>query len=102
MSPSRFTARHLQQQRILQHMYSSPRRFDNGLLSFHYPLYVADDDELEYFLGHLMKSVSHAVSDVAKTAGKAVGGVAKGVGKVVSAVDKVIPTQLLTSGLKFM
>jgi hypothetical protein len=102
MSPSRFTARHLQQQRILQHMYQSPRRFENGLLSFHYPLYVADDAELEYFLGGLAKSVTHAVSDVAKTAGKAVGGAVKGVGKVVSAVDKVIPTQLLTTGLRYM
>src|SRR5262245_37870962 len=102
MSPSRFTARHLQQQRMLKLLYQSPRRFDNGLLSFHYPLYVADDAELEYFLGSLAHSVSHAVSNVAHAAGKAVGGVAKSVGKVVSTVDKVIPTSLLTTGLRYM
>jgi hypothetical protein len=78
------------QQEILQEMYESPELFNEGLLSFHYPLYVADDKELDHFLGDAFSSV-----------GKAVGGAVKSVGKAVSAVDKVVPMSVLTSGLSW-
>jgi len=75
---------------ILMSMYHSPELYNEGLISFHYPLYEVSDEELDYFLGSLVKSVGKAVGSVAKTAGKAV-----------SAVEKVIPAPILTAGLSF-
>lgn len=76
------------QQEVLQEMYESPELFNEGLHSFEYPLYIATDEELDYFLGDAISSV-----------GKAIGGVAKTAGKALSAVDKVVPMSVLTSGL---
>lgn len=85
-----FPAPRSYQQEVLQEMYESPEFFNEGLLSFQYPLYIADDKELDYFLGSVISSV-----------GKAVGGAVKSVGKVVSAIDKVVPMSVLTSGLSW-
>lgn len=79
----------------LVRMYHSPARFDDGLLSFSYPLYQATDEELDYFLGGIVKSVSRAASGVAKAAG----GVVRTAGKGLSAVEKVVPVSVLTSTL---
>lgn len=76
------------QQEILHEMYESPELLNEGLASFEYPLYVATDKELDYFLGDAISSVGKAIGSVAKTAGKAI-----------SAVDKVVPMSVLTSGL---
>ena len=78
-------------------MYESSALLNEGLLSFHYPLHQATDEELEEFLGKLVSKASRAVSSVAKTAG----GVAKRVGSVVNKVSKVVPTSILTAGLGF-
>jgi hypothetical protein len=79
--PEYFAASRSYQQQVLQEMYESPELFNEGLLSFHYPLYVADDKELDYFLGSLVKSVGKALGGVAKTVGKIVpvGTIARGV-----------------------
>jgi hypothetical protein len=74
----------------LQRMYDSPYPLNEGLLSFEYPLYRASDEELDYFLGSVIHSVSKAAAGVAKT-----------VGKGISAVNKVVPTSVLTSTLSW-
>ena len=74
------TARRSDQQEVLQELYESPEVLNEGLLSFAYPLFIADGEELDYFLGKLIRS-----------AGKAIGGIAKTIGKGVSAIDKVVP-----------
>jgi hypothetical protein len=81
----------------LMAMYHSPELYNEGLLSFHYPLYEASDEELNYFLGSLVSSVGKAVGGAAK----AVGSVAKTAGKALSTVQKVIPAPVLTAGLGF-
>ncbi|HLH15936.1 MAG TPA: OmpA family protein [Bryobacteraceae bacterium] len=78
------------QQEVLQALYESPELLNEGLISFHYPLYEVSDEELDYFLGSL-------IHQAAKTAG----GLAKSVGKGISTVSKVIPTQVLTAGLSW-
>jgi len=83
------------QQEVLQEMYESPELLNEGLKSFEYALYMADDDELDHFLGSVVHSVAKAAGGVAKAAG----GVVKTVGKGISAVDKVIPMSVLSSGL---
>ena len=95
-------ARRSDQQEVLQELYDSPELLNEGLLSFAYPLFVADDEELDYFLGKLIHSAGKAIGDVAKTklirsAGKAIGGVAKTIGKGVSAIDKVVPVSMVVS-----
>jgi hypothetical protein len=82
---------------VLIAMYHSPELHNEGLLSFEYPLYRASDEELDYFLGSLVHSVSRAVRGVAKT----VEGAAKQAGKVISTVEKVVPSQVLTAGLSW-
>jgi len=84
-------------QGVLDEMYVSPHLYDDGLLSFHYPLYEATDEELEQFLGKLVSSVGKAASSVAKVAGQAV----KTAGKVINTVQKVVPSSILTAGLGF-
>src|SRR5215469_8910256 len=69
---------------VLDEMYKSAELYDQGLLSFHYPLYQASDEELEQFLGKLVSSVGHAASGIANTAGQAV----KTVGKAINTVEK--------------
>jgi hypothetical protein len=78
-------------------MYASREPLNEGLISFEYPLYHATDEELDYFLGAVIRSVSRAASGVAKTVGK----VAKTVGQGVNMVTKVVPFNVLTSGLAF-
>jgi hypothetical protein len=85
-------------------MYDSPALFNEGLLSFEYPLYGASDQELDYFLGSVIHSVGKAAGGVAKTVarsplGRAIGGASGAIGKAVSAVDKVVPVSMLTSGV---
>ncbi len=80
---------------ILQEMYESEQQYNDGLLSFRYPLLEATDEELDYFLGGLIHSAAHAVATVTKP----VAAVAKTVGKAVSTVNKVLPTSVLTSTL---
>jgi hypothetical protein len=78
-------------------MYESEELFNEGLLSLEYPLFHATDEELDYFLGSLVKSVSRTVSSAART----IGSVAKTVGKGINTLTKVIPLQTLTSALAF-
>ena len=85
---------HSYQQEVLQEMYESEELFNEGLPSFEYLLYM-DDEELDYFLGRVFRSVAKAAGSAAKAAG----GVAKTVGKGLSAVDKIVPISVLTSGL---
>ena len=85
------------QQDMLQAMYDSPELLNEGLLSFSFPLYEADDQELDYFLGSLIHKVAKAAGSVARTAGS----VAKTVGKGISAVEKVVPDSVLTSALSW-
>src|SRR5260221_7521170 len=54
---------------VLAEMYHSPALYNEGLLSFEYPLYRATDEELDHFLGSLVRSATKAVGGVAKTAG---------------------------------
>ena len=82
------------QQEVLQEMYESEELFNEGLPSFEYLLYM-DDEELDYFLGRVFRSVAKAAGGAVKAAG----GVAKTVGKGLSAVDKIVPISVLTSGL---
>jgi hypothetical protein len=89
-----FPARNSYKQDVLQEMYESPELFNEGLRSFEYLLYL-EDEELDHFLGSVVRSVAKAARGV----GKAAGGVVKTVGKGISAVDKVIPMSVLTSGL---
>jgi hypothetical protein len=76
------------QQEVLQELYESSELLNEGLLSFEYPLLVAEDEELDLFLGKLIRR-----------AGRAAGGLARTVGKGISAVSKVVPMSTLTSGL---
>jgi hypothetical protein len=73
---------------VLSEMYESPELFNEGIVSFQYPLLVASDEEMEQFLGKVFSDVGHAVE-----------GAAKAVGKVASTIDKVVPVSLLTSTL---
>ncbi len=70
LNPDYLTAPHSYQRGILEAMYESPELFNEGLLSFEYPLYGASDEELDYFLGGLISGVGRAVGGVAKTIGK--------------------------------
>jgi hypothetical protein len=71
---------------LLQELYESPELLNEGLLSFEYALFVADDQELEDFLGRLVRR-----------AGKAVGGVAKTIGRGISTIDKIVPVSMLVN-----
>jgi hypothetical protein len=73
---------------VLHEMYESPELYNEGVVSFQYPLLVASDEEMEQFLGKVFSDVGHAV-----------GSAAKGIGSAVSAIDKVVPVSLLTSTL---
>ncbi len=86
---------------VLQELYEAPRQPNEDLLNLEYSFLLADDEELDYFLGRIFRSVRKAAGSVAKGVGKAAGGVAKTVGKGLSAVDKVVPISLLTSGLSW-
>jgi hypothetical protein len=79
----------------LQELYEADELLNEGLLSFEYPLFHATDEELDYFLGSLVKGISRGVSSIAKTAGN----VAKTIGKGVNTIGKVIPFSVLTSAL---
>jgi outer membrane protein OmpA-like peptidoglycan-associated protein len=76
-------------------MYESDELFNEGIVSFEYPIYHATDEEMDYFLGKLVRRVSRAARGVAKTAG----GVAKGIGRGVNTIGKVVPLSTLTSAL---
>jgi hypothetical protein len=80
---------------VLSEMYESDELFNEGLLSFEYPLYHATDEELDYFLGSFVRSVSRAASGVARSVGRA----AKAVGQGINVVGKFIPVSVLTSAL---
>src|SRR5262245_26831002 len=79
----------------LQEMYASNELFNQGLISFEYPLYRATDEEIDYFLGSIARKVSRAASGIARQAGS----IAKTVGKGVSTVTKIVPMSALTSTL---
>lgn len=79
----------------LNEMYESDELFNEGLLSFEYPLWHASDEELENFLGSLIHKVAHVASDVGRTVEKA----ATAAGKVVNTVGKFAPISLMTSAL---
>jgi hypothetical protein len=91
LSPAYFPPPRSYQQEVLQEMYESPELFNEGLSSFEYPLYIAEDEELDYFLGGLIRSVGRAAGGVVKAAGD----VAKTVGKGVSTLDKIVPVSTL-------
>jgi hypothetical protein len=80
---------------VLLEMYESDELFDEGLLSFEYPVYYATDEELDYFLGKFIKRASRAASGFARS----VGSVAKTVGQGINMVGKIIPVSVLTSAL---
>src|SRR5580693_4795161 len=86
---------------VLQEMYESPELYNEGVLSFQYPLLVASDEELDQFLGKLLSDAGHTVSKVASAIDKVVpvSKAAKGIGSALSAIDKVVPVSLLTSTL---
>ena len=88
-----------EQQEMLEELFQSDELLNEGLLSFEYPLLVAEDEELDLFLGKLIRRARKAVSGVARGVGKTVGGVARTVGKGLSAIDKVVPVSMLTRGL---
>ena len=90
----------LLEEEILEAMYESSGLYNEGLLSFEYPLYRATDEELDYFLGKLIKRAGRAASGIARTVsrspiGKAAGGIATTIGKAASAVNKVVPVSML-------
>jgi len=87
-APVEIAARRAVGAAVLQELYESSHPLRDGLVSFEYPLYFAEDEELDYFLGKLVRRV-----------GKVAGGVAKGVGKGLSAIDKVVPVSMITTGL---
>jgi hypothetical protein len=98
---------------LLEEMYESMELFNEGLLSFEYPLYRATDEEMDYFLGKLIqgavKTISRSpigkvASGVARTVarspiGKAANSAAMAVGKAVSAVDKIVPVSMLANAV---
>jgi hypothetical protein len=79
----------------LSEMYESAELFNEGVISFEYPVYRATDEEWDYFLGSVVNSITRTASGALKTAGS----VAKTVGKGVSTVTKVVPMNVLTSTL---
>lgn len=86
-------------------MYESDE-FDSGLVSFEYPLYHADDEELDYFFGSIVRRISRASSGIAKTlartgVARAIGSVAKSVGKGINIATKFVPMSVLTSTLAY-
>src|SRR5262249_40211630 len=88
----------------LEAMYESSELFDEGLLSFEYPIYRASDEELDYFLGGLIRSAGRAVSGVARTVsrspiGRTIGGAATTIGRAASAVNKSVPVSMLTNAI---
>src|SRR5215475_16123633 len=92
------------EQETLEAMYESPELFNEGLISFEYPLYRASDAELDYFLGKLIRKAGRAASGLARTVarspiGRVAGGAAMSIGKAVSAVNKVVPVSMLTSAV---
>lgn len=90
---------------VLLEMYES-EFFDSGLVSFEYPLYHADDEELDYFFGSIVRRISRATSGVAKTlartgVARTIGSVAKSVGQGINTASKFVPMSVLTSGLAY-
>lgn len=94
---------------VLQELYESPRLDSEGPLNFEYPLLLADDAELEYFLGGLVRSVSRAVGSAAKAVVKnpikalrdTATGVARGVADVSSSfADTLGKIPIIGAGLK--
>jgi hypothetical protein len=85
----------------LDEMYESQELFNEGILSFEYPLYHATDEELDNFLGKVFHSVRRTVSRAASDAAKVGTSALKTVGKVVNTVQKVIPAPILTSTLSW-
>ena len=79
----------------LTELYESPELLNEGLLSFEYPLLHATDEELDQFLGKIVRRVSRTASSAVKTAGR----VAKAAGKGFNAVTSVVPVSALTSTL---
>ncbi len=88
-----------EQQEMLEELFQSDELLNEGLLSFEYPLLVAEDEELDLFLGKLIRRARKAVSGATRGVGKAIGGVARTVGKGLSTIDKVVPVSMLTRGL---
>jgi hypothetical protein len=93
----------------LQELYESPRLDSEGPLNFEYPLLLADDEELEFFLGGLVRSVSRAVGSTAKAVVRnpikalrdAATGLARGVADVSSSfADTLGKIPIIGAGLK--
>ena len=80
---------------MLWRMYHSDELLNEGIQSFEYALYGASDEELDLFLGKLVRGIGRAARNV----GRAIGSAAKAVGKGVNAITKVIPFDTLTSAL---
>ena len=85
----------------LGRLYLAERLNGNGLLAFEYPLYRATDEEMDQFLGGLVRSVSRAASNVVKHVSKVAGNVLRPIGKVINTVGKFVPIDLLTAGLRY-
>jgi hypothetical protein len=60
LSPAYFPPPRSYQQEALEEMYERPELFNEGLSSLEYPLNIAEDEELEYFMGGLIRSVGRA------------------------------------------
>ena len=53
------------QQEVLQELYESSELLNEGLLSFEYPLFIAEDEELDLFLGKLIRRAGKLVQPYA-------------------------------------
>jgi hypothetical protein len=89
---------------VLEAMFESSELFNEGLISFAYPLHRATDEELDYFLGKLIRSAGRTVSGVTKTIARspiarAAGGVAMTIGRAANAVNKVVPVSLMMNAV---
>ena len=72
-----FDAPRSDQQEVLQELYESSQLLNEGLLSFEYPLLIAEDEELDLFLGKLIRRAGRAAGGLARTVGKGISGLAR-------------------------
>jgi hypothetical protein len=93
---------------VLRELYECPRWAGEELLNLEYPLLFAEDEELDHFLGDIVKGVGkaiggvgHAIGDAAKFAGRTVGKVVHAVADVSSSIaDTLGKIPIVGSALK--
>jgi hypothetical protein len=108
-APPELAARRAVGAAVLQELYESPRLSGDGSLNFEYPLLLADDAELDYFLGKILSSAGRAVGNFAKAVVRnpirsvrdAASGIASGVADLSSSVaDTLGKIPIIGAGLK--